>query len=121
MLSSMNMVGKTLERRRTRQRRGCVLVEPVVLQAVLLILVELAGGTGGTRQEDLDPGSTWPADTGSTCRCHMGAPNLAEFHRFHQFHRQNASRSSVDEIANHGDDSFGPVVVASSRILGSST
>jgi hypothetical protein len=81
-------------------------VEPVVLQAVLLILVELAGGTGST---------------GATCRCHMAAPNPAEFHRFHRFHRKSAPRRSAAEIANHGDDPFGPVVAASSRILGSST
>jgi hypothetical protein len=75
-------------------------------------------------QEDFDPGSTAPANTGSTgptCRSHMAAPNLAEFHRFHRSHRKNAPRSSADEIANHGDGTFGPVVAASSRILGSST
>ena len=59
--------------------------------------------------------------TGPTRRSHLAAPNPAQFHRFHQSHRINDPGSKADGIANHGDDSFGPVPAASSSILVSST
>ena len=99
-------------------------MEPVVLQAVLSILVGLARGTGGTVQEDLHTGSTSLAgagSTGPTRRSHTATSNPVEFHRYHQSHRGNDRGSSADEIANHGDYSFGPVAAPSSSILGSST
>jgi hypothetical protein len=59
--------------------------------------------------------------TGPTRRSHMTALNPVEFHRFHQSRWKDDPGSNADEIANHGDGSFGPVPAASSSIFWSST
>ena len=69
-------------------------VEPVVpgvLQAILPILVELRGGTGGPRNEGSTSITATVGPTSSTRRFHMAALNPAQFHRFHQFHRPNTT------------------------------
>ena len=100
------------------------LVEPVELRGVRRGHVAPARGTGGTgagQAREAGVKISLHGSTGPTRRSHTATPNPVEFHRYHQSHRGNDRGSSADEIANHGDYSFGPVAAPSSSILGSST